>query len=168
MSVLDRLAAALRTDGGLMAAAVADVGPADGTLGGAAAAGPRAAGREEDYALLVEAIVEGYLQHYGTGRVVRPADPDLALLAGDRLYALGLARLAELGDLDAVAQLADVISLAAQAHAEGDEERAAAIWAAGAAAVGHGSGPELEAAKAAARAGDADAARALRAATPAR
>jgi hypothetical protein len=168
MSVLDRLAAALRTDGGLMAAAVADVGAADGTLGGAAAAGPRAAGREEDYALLVEAIVEGYLQHYGTGRVVRPADPDLALLAGDRLYALGLARLAELGDLDAVAQLADVISLAAQAHAEGDGERAAAIWAAGAAAVGHGSGPELEAAKAAARAGDADAARALRAATPAR
>jgi hypothetical protein len=168
MSVLDRLAATLRTDGGLMAAAVADVGSADGTLGGAAAAGPRAAGREEDYALLVEAIVEGYLQHYGTGRVVRPADPDLALLAGDRLYALGLARLAELGDLDAVAQLADVISLAAQAHAEGDGERAAAIWAAGAAAVGHGSGPELEAAKAAARAGDADAARALRAATPAR
>jgi hypothetical protein len=167
MSVLDRLAAALRTDGGLMAEAVADVGPADGTLGGAAAAGPRAAGREADYALLVEAIVEGYLQHYGTGRVVRPADPDLALLAGDRLYALGLARLAELGDLDAVAQLADVISLAAQAHAEGDGERAAAIWAAGAAAVGHGSGPELEAAKAAARAGDADAARALRAATPA-
>jgi hypothetical protein len=166
--VLGRLAAALRTDGGLMAEAVADAGSADGTLGAAAAAGPRAAGREEDYALLVEAIVEGYLQHYGTGRVMRPADPDLALLAGDRLYALGLARLAELGDIDAVAELADVISLAAQAHAEGDEERAAAIWAAGAAAVGHGSGPELEAAKAAARAGDAGAARALRAAAPAR
>jgi hypothetical protein len=167
-SVLDRLAAALRTDGGLMADAVADAAPADGTLGAAAAAGPRAAGREEDYALLVEAIVEGYLQHYGTGRVMRPDDPDLALLAGDRLYALGLARLAELGDVDAVAQLADVISLAAQAHAEDDEERAAAIWVAGAAAVGHGSRPELEAAKAAARAGDAGAARALRAAAPAR
>ena len=72
---------------------------------------------------------------------MRPDDPDLALLAGDRLYALGLARLAELGDLDAVAELADVISLAAQAHAEGDAERAAAVWAAGAAAVGHGGGP---------------------------
>jgi hypothetical protein len=168
MSVLDRLAAALRTDGGLMAEAVADPASADGTLGAAAAAGPRAAGREDDYALLVEAIVEGYLQHYGTGRVMRPDDPDLALLAGDRLYALGLARLAELGDLDAVAELADVISLAAQAHAEGDRERADAIWAAGAVAVGHGSGPELEAAKAAARAGDAGAARALRAAAPAR
>jgi hypothetical protein len=168
MSVLDRLAAALRTDGGLMAEAVADAGSGDGTLGAAAAAGPRAVGREEDYALLVEAIVEGYLQHYGTGRVMRPDDPDLALLAGDRLYALGLARLAELGDLDAVAELADVISLAAQAHAEGDRDRADAIWAAGAAAVGHGSGPELEAAKAAARAGDAGAAGALRAAAPAR
>jgi hypothetical protein len=168
MSVLDRLAAALRTDGGLMAEAVADAGSQDGTLGAAAAAGPRASGHEEDYALLVEAIVEGYLQHYGTGRVMRPADPDLALLAGDRLYALGLARLAELGDLDAVAELADVISLAAQAHAEGDRDRADAVWAAGAAAVGHGSGPELEAAKAAARAGDAGAARALRAAAPAR
>ena len=168
MNVLDRLAAALRTDGGLMAEAVADAGSQDGTLGAAAAAGPRAAGREEDYALLVEAIVEGYLQHYGTGRVMRPEDPDLALLAGDRLYALGLARLAELGDLDAVAELADVISLAAQAQAEGDRERADAVWAAGVAAVGHGSGPELEAAKAAARTGDPGAVRALRAAAPAR
>ena len=137
MSALDRLAAALRTDGGLMAEAVADAGPSDGTLGAAAAAGPRAAGREEDYALLVEAIVEGYLQHYGTGRVVRPDDPDLALLAGDRLYALGLARLAELGDLDAVEVLAGVISRAAQAHAEGEPEAAEAAWEAGARAVGH-------------------------------
>ena len=44
--------------------------------------------------LLVEAIREGYLQHYASGRVVQPEDPDLALLAGDRLYALGLERLA--------------------------------------------------------------------------
>ena len=85
------------------------------------------------YALLVEAIREGYLQHYGEGRVVRADDPDLALLAGDRLYALGLARLAELGDLEAVGELADVISLRAQAHAEGDPERATAVWEAGAA-----------------------------------
>ena len=61
-----------------------------------------------------------------------------------------------------------MISLAAQAHAEGDAERAAAVWAAGAAAVGHGGGPELEAAKAAARAGERGAARALRAAVPVR
>ena len=126
---LERLAATVREGGGLLAATVADAA-GDGEHGAAAAAGPRAAGREAEYALLVEAIREGYLQHYGEGRAVRPEDPDLALLAGDRLFALGLARLAELGDLDAVAELADVISLCAQAHAEGDPERAAAVWAA--------------------------------------
>jgi hypothetical protein len=167
VSATQRLAELLRGDGGLIAGAVAGA-DADGSLGAAVAAGRRAAGHEDDYALLVEAIYEGYLQHYGSGRVVRSADPDLALLAGDRLYALGLARLAQLGDLAAVAELADVISLAAQAHAEGDHERAGAVWAAGVAAVAHGGGQELEAAKAAARAGERGAAGALRAAAPAR
>jgi len=163
MSPQARLAELLRGDVGLIAGTVADVVQEEGGLGLAAAAGPRAAGREEDYALLVEAIYEGYLQHYASGRVLQPQDPDLALLAGDRLFALGLARLAEIGDLSAVSELADVISLAAQAHAEGDRERAGAVWTAGAAAVAHGGGPELEDAKAAARAGDPDAARALHA-----
>jgi hypothetical protein len=165
MKAPERLAALLRGDGGLMAAAVADATSSDGALGAAAAAGPRTAGREQEYALLVEAIYEGYLLHYATGRVVRPDDLDLALLAGDRLFALGLARLAEIGDLEAVSELADVISLAAQAHAEGDVERAEAVWAAGAEAVAHGGGPELEAAKAAARAGSPGATGALRALT---
>ncbi len=160
MTALERLAAALRDEGGLLGTAVVSDGTAPQPHGEAVA------GRGEAYPLLVEAIREGYLQHYGTGRVMRPDDPDLALLAGDRLYALGLARLAELGDLPAVAELADVISLAAQAHAEGDAERAEATWAAGAAAVGHGGRPELEAAKAAARGGDPAAASALRAALP--
>ena len=78
---------------------------------------------------------------------MRPDDPDLALLAGDRLYALGLERLAALGDLDAVAELADVIALCAQAHAEGDPARAEAVWEAGAAAVARGPAPDHEAAK---------------------
>jgi hypothetical protein len=52
-----------------------------------------------------------------------------------------------------VAELADVISLAAQAHAEGDSERAAAVWAAGARVVGDGPPPDHEAAKAAWRGG---------------
>ena len=147
-NALDRLAAEVRGRGGLLAGTV-EPASTDGAYGALAASGSRAAGREEDYALLVEAIVEGYLQHYGTGRVMRPDDPDLALLAGDRLYALGLARLAELGDLAAVAELADVISLAAQAHAEGDAGRAAAIWEAGVRAVGEGPAPDHEAAKAA-------------------
>jgi hypothetical protein len=132
----ERLARLLREDGGLLAAAVTDAPGAEGTCGAVAAAGPRAAGREDAYALLVEAIYEGYLQHYGEGRVLRPGDPDLALLAGDRLYALGMARLAELGDLEAIDVLAGVISRAAQAHAEGDPEAAKAAWEAGARAVG--------------------------------
>jgi hypothetical protein len=60
--------------------------------------------------------------------VVRTDDADLALLAGDRLYALGLARLAELGDLDAVVVLADLISASAQAHAEESPDAARAAW----------------------------------------
>ncbi len=148
---LDRLASEVRERGGLLAAAVSPAS-SDGAYGALAAAGRRAAGHEDDYALLIEAIHEGYLLHYAMGRIVRPEDPDLSLLAGDRLYALGLARLAELGDLDAVAELADVISLAAQAHAEGDAERAAAAWDAGVRVVGHGAPPGHEAAKAAWRA----------------
>jgi hypothetical protein len=139
MSSLARLAAELRADGGLMAATVHDV---DG-----------ATGPDDDYAVLLEAIREGYEQHYGEGRVVRTADRDLALLAGDRLYALGLAKLAALGDLAAVRELADLISLAAQAHAEGDPARAEAVWAAGAAAVRAGPSADHEAAKVAWRGG---------------
>ena len=111
MSALAGLAAEMRAEGGLLAACVVD--PEE----------PAA-----DGSFVVETIHEGYLQHYGEGRVLRPEDRDLALLAGDRLYALGLARLAEVGDLEAVARLADLISLCAQAHAEGDPERAATAW----------------------------------------
>ena len=131
--VLARLASELRAGEGLLADAVVDP-PA----GAPAPHGERAAARGPEYALLVEAIREGYLLHYAAGRVVVTDDPDLALLAGDRLYALGLARLAGLGDLQAVATLADVISLCARAQAEGDPGRAEAVWDAGAAAVGDG------------------------------
>lgn len=142
MSALADLADALRAEGGLIAATVTDPGDTPSPHGDEAAAG------RGEYALIVEAIREGYLLHYAAGRVVRPADPDLALLAGDRLYALGLARLAELGDLEAVGELADVISLAAQAHAEGDPERATAVWEAGVRVVGDGPPPDHESAKA--------------------
>jgi hypothetical protein len=96
--------------------------------------------------------------------VVRTDDADLALLLGDQLYALGLARLAGLGDLDAVAELADVISLVAQAQAAGNPALAGAVWEAGAAAVGWGPGAGHHGAKALARAGHPDAFEALRAA----
>jgi hypothetical protein len=129
-----------------------------------AAAGPRTADRAGEYELLVEMIDEGARLHYGTPRVVALADPDLALLLGDQLYALGLRRLAELGDVAATAELADLISLVAEAGSRGDDELLAAIWEAGAVAIGWGTSDELEAAKALARIADPSAAMALRSA----
>ena len=114
---------------------------------------------------MVEAIREGELLHYGAPRLFGAIEPDLALLAGDRLYALGLARLAQLGDVEAVSELADVIALCAQARAEGRPELADAVWQAGVAAVGWGPSDAVDAAKAAARAGDPGAAGALEAAS---
>ena len=149
------LAAALAARGGDLADALTG-GPApdgDGAPGPAqlAAAGPRAAGREDEYELLVEMILEGARLHYGRPRVVGTDDPDLALLLGDQLYALGLARLAELGDLDAVAELADLISLVAVAEAADEGDLTEAVWIAGARAIGWGSNPRHEQAKQLAR-----------------
>ena len=77
---------------------------------------------------VLEAVYEGYLMHYGEPRAFAGMDEDLRLLAGDALYALGLSRLAEAGDLEAVAALSDLISRSAQAHAEGRPEEAEALW----------------------------------------
>ena len=98
------------------------------TLGLLAAAGPRAAAAPGEYALVVEAVHEGYLLHYGESRLLADPDPDLALLAGDYLYALGLDRLAKLGDERAVGILSDLISRCAQLHAEGDSGRVPGLW----------------------------------------
>jgi hypothetical protein len=136
----------------------ADEAPAFGTL---AAAGPRAAGAGEEYTMLVEAIREGYLLHYEEPRLIEGADGDLRLLAGDYLYALGLERLAARGDLDAVRELADLISLSAQVHAENGgspDGPAGALWLAATVAVGAGSTPEHERAKEALRRAEPDAA----------
>jgi hypothetical protein len=127
-----------------------------------AASGPRAAGHREDYELLIETIYEGYLLHYGTPRVALTADGDLALLAGDRLYALGLARLVALGDVAAVAELADTITLSALSQGADAPELADAIWAAGARAVGWGSSEAHRRAKELVLAGDPEAIEAMR------
>jgi len=79
-------------------------------------------------AFVVEAVYEGYLMHYGTPRAFAGMDDDLRLLAGDWLYALGLERLANAGDLEAVAELSDLISGSARDQAEGRPERADARW----------------------------------------
>jgi hypothetical protein len=77
---------------------------------------------------VLEAVYEGYLMHYGEPRAFTGMDDDLRLLAGDALYALGLARLAEFGDLEAVAVLSDLISASAQAQAEGRPGDAEGLW----------------------------------------
>jgi hypothetical protein len=117
VTALAAVAERLRSDGGLLAGALATVPetPAPGVPG--------------RFAVAVEAIREGYLLHYGTSRLLAvDDDPDLALLAGDRLYALGLAELAAVGDLDAVRTMAEVISGSAAAHAAEDTDAADRAW----------------------------------------
>jgi hypothetical protein len=184
-SSLERLRALLLEEGGLMASLVGVVGPNGPTpaagrlavpdgpavldgptvLDGPAqlaASGPRVKERAADYELLIETIYEGYLLHYNAPRVVCPPEADLGLLAGDRLYALGLAHLVKLGDVEAVAELADVITLTALAHGAGRPELAQAVWVAGARAVGWGASPQHDRAKALARAASPAALKAMR------
>jgi len=164
-ATLSTLAAQLRDEDSIVSPYASD-SDAPAALGELVASGPAAAADRAAYALVIESVREGYLLHYGEPRVVVGADPDLRLLAGDYLYALGLERLAGLGDLEAVRELGDLISLCAQVHAEGPAEAATAgaLWLAAVAAVTAGGSPALEAAKAKLReAGPGDvAARALR------
>ena len=70
-------------------------------------------------------VREGHDLHYRATE-----DADRALLDGDRLYAAGLEKLAESGDLEAIRLLADLISDCARAAAEERPEDAAAAWSA--------------------------------------
>jgi len=92
------------------------------------------------HGLGIETIYEGYLVHYGRARLFSLADPDVALLLGDYLYAHGLVRVAATGDVAAVGDLAELISLCSQARAEGRNGDGAA-WAATAALLGVGDLP---------------------------
>jgi hypothetical protein len=94
------------------------------SLGELAASGPAT---PAEYALVVEAVREGY-------------DSDLALLAGDYLYALGLDRLAALGDTRAVAILSDLISDCARLQAEGETAPIENLWRRAAEEIGSSSG----------------------------
>jgi hypothetical protein len=134
-TVLQALAAQLREEDTPISPHV--VAPAAApTLGALAAAGPRAAADPGEYALVVEAVREGYLLHYGEPRLLAGHDADLALLAGDYLYALGLDRLAALGDDRAVSVLSDLISACARLHVERRQAEVPGLWQAAALAIG--------------------------------
>jgi hypothetical protein len=127
-------------------------------FGPLAVAGERTRKAPQEYGLLVESILEGYLLHYASARIVETSDPDLRLLAGDYLYAFGLTRLARLGDLEAVAELADLISLCARSHAPAESVRSrplwratGGLWALGVLAVGGGAWAEQQEVKRVAR-----------------
>ena len=155
--VLEELHSLLESEGGLLAAALqdADAGEVFAPL---VTAGPRASADPNGYAVVVESILEGYLLHYGRGRIVDDPDPDLRLLAGDHLYAFGLVRLAGIGDLEAVDELSDLISFCAQAHASAAKEGGEspwrltqAFWAGAVLAVAAGPSPQQRDAKERAR-----------------
>ena len=163
---LNELAVQLRGEGSVISPHVRDPHGQVPALGMLVAGGPRAADAPAEYAILFESIREGYLLHYADPRVVNGADDDLALLAGDYLYARGLERLAALGDLEAVRELSDLISLAAQLHAannasQGAEDGSGALWLASAIAVAAGPPPGHGDAKRALSDGDPGASGAL-------
>lgn len=114
MSALGALAAQLAGEGTPISPHVVDRGEEPGSAG--------------DHEYVVEAVREGYLLHYGDARLLAGHDEDLALLAGDYLYALGIERLAALGDTGAVLVLADLISASAQLHTEDREAELAERW----------------------------------------
>jgi hypothetical protein len=92
---------------------------------------------EERYALGIETIYEGYLLHYGRPRLFTPKDGDTGLLLGDYLYAHGLVRIEQVGTVDAVNDLAELIAMCAYLQAEGIAGDGAA-WSATAALLGRG------------------------------
>lgn len=126
MSALTDLAEQLREEDTPISPCVADPSP------------EQAFAPDGDYAYVLEAVREGYLLHYGEPRLLAGHDDDLALLAGDYLYALGIERLAAMGDTGAVLTLANLISASAQLHAEGRADEAPSRWRETTRAIGSG------------------------------
>ena len=89
----------------------------------------------QEHALGLETIYEGYLVHYGRSRLFEPTDDDTALLLGDYLSAHGLVRIAAAHEVDAVADLSELISLCSQLRAE-ERDGDGPLWAATAALLG--------------------------------
>jgi hypothetical protein len=93
---------------------------------------------DERFALGIESIYEGYLLHYGRPRLFSPGDRDGAILLGDYLYAHGLVRITEVGEVDAVERLAELLSLCAHLRAEGRGSEDGEAWATTVTSLGDG------------------------------
>ena len=130
MNALQALADQLRTEDTPISPYVVD--PAEPPTLGDLAGG-------DEYALVVEAVREGYLLHYEQPRLLAGHDPDLSLLAGDYLYALGLDRLAALADTRAITILSNLISECARLQAEGDAASIPPLWREAAESISAGS-----------------------------
>jgi hypothetical protein len=94
------------------------------------------------FALGIESIYEGYLLHYGRPRLFSPADRDGAILLGDYLYAHGLVRITDVGEVNAVERLAELLSLCAHLRAEGRDSEDGEAWASTVSSLGDGADNE--------------------------
>lgn len=124
MSSISTIHSALAGDDPLLAAALVEPGKV--TPGGPTEELHSAA--SEVLRVGVEAIREGHLLHWGGARLVQTDDEDLALLAGDRLYALGLESVAATGSEAAIIVLSRLIKASATAMAAGSKAQSEDIW----------------------------------------
>lgn len=111
-----------------MSALAEVVAAADPSLRPYAVGEPPSGRFDGEHAFVLEAVYEGFLLHYGEPRAFAGMEGDLRLLAGDSLYALGLERLARAGDVTAVAELGDLISLCSRAQIERRPELVEPLW----------------------------------------
>lgn len=118
-AVLDR---ALELGGPLLVAAESEGRPAPLALLVGSLGGP------ESGAIAIEAVREGFLCHHDRSRLLELEDPDLALLVGDLLYAIGLRELALAGDPGPVSILADLIRLVSERVGTDLESTVPALW----------------------------------------
>lgn len=162
---LEQLAERVREEGPPLVVAeeatAGEHGRGGSPIGELVAAGPRTGERGAEYAFVVEAVREGYLCHYGSPRVLETVDQDLALLAGDLFYAIGISGLAQLDDLESTGILSDLIRVAADLQAAGRGDLAEVLWLVQLVALSCGKDAEYAVAIRALEAGESNAAEAL-------
>lgn len=137
MSALDEVAQRVAATGGDLAGAMPVPG-CEPMFFDLLVKGPVTSGAAREYEFVIEAVLEGHLMHTGRSRLQIPDNRELKLITGDFLYSLGLRELAQLGDIEAVELLANLITDTSRLHAEGGTARQkGALWAATVVAVGY-------------------------------